>query len=771
MKLSRKINLVLLLIFTLFIVGGIALNEKYARMQTSKKVLNRIGYLIGVSKVDADQIVTNLLLKQNDGVSLYLERIKANEALSAISIISDEQYDEDKQRHKCIEAYVKSSMCVTDTNDLYVLYTQLKYGNSTYGYLKKVFAIQPEEIFSVAQMIKILLLLVPLLCTVFIAVSWMLKRIIVKPIDDICCRIQPLRKGDFNISLSPQKTEELKHLTDSIDDISRELKVNQDEKVRNSNLASIGLTTSMIAHDIRRPLSSMKALLSTIPEIKHDSEQLKQMMTAVDSSISRTNNLLNDILEFSKDESALKITKNDPQSFISAALSDVLRALPGLDVNITYSLKHKNSLLVDSTRMMRVLVNIVGNALEAMKGGGNLWFKTNDLINTDLGHRMLLIVGNDGPLIPEEIQDKLCDPFFSHGKKGGTGLGLAICKKIIDLHGGTISISSCKVQNTSSVKTEFIINLPATEDRLYIREAELIRHSDEMTAFFRESEARDEFGDTANISEFMKYHKMHDHPFYLLIVDDEPLFRETFRAMLSSIQQIKDHVRIIEADSAEIALRQFEAREFDYVVTDIDMGKNQMNGYEFATRILKKYKKSYVLIHSNKRCGEMDTGVRQIRSSKFMGFLPKPISKSDMLQFLSRKTFEIGGSDKLALSKLSKCILILNDDDALLASFSIVLRRHVDSILLAEDYDSAVNQYLGNNVDLIISDINLDSDKDGYDFLEYIRSKNEHIPFFMVSGFSKKEEESKSKERGANGYLQLPLEKNELMNLIHNAFN
>jgi hypothetical protein len=55
---------------------------------------------------------------------------------------------------------------------------------------------------------------------------------------------------------------------------------------------------------------------------------------------------------------------------------------------------------------------------------------------------------------------------------------------------------------------------------------------------------------------------------------------------------------------------------------------------------LEKYPETYVLIHSNKRRGELDKDIRQIASDKFMGFLPKPMKASELLQFMACKTFD-----------------------------------------------------------------------------------------------------------------------------------
>lgn len=546
----------------------------------------------------------------------------------------------------------------------------------------------------------------------------------------------------------------------------REKELNKEKQLREqSALAAIGRSAAMIAHDVRKPLTSLKAFLNILPEKRNDLEFIRKITSNLEKATNNTNQMLSEILEFSRDADSLDKRNNDPQSIVIAALGDALRNEGDVDIGISYFLGHKNYLNVDNDRIIRVITNIISNAIDAMGGKGNLWFRTIEIGNKEGNDFIEIIIGNDGPVISEDIQKKIFEPFFTKNKKGGTGLGLAICQKIVEMHGGKISVSSFVADGSN--KTEFTVELPASPGSLKVNEAELIHHSSELKPFRDKEVIHQEYGTSENMTAFLELHKKHGRPLYLLLVDDEPLFRETVRSLLNSIPQVKDHVKVIESNSAEVALRQFESGKFDYVITDIDLGKNRMDGYEFAGIILDNYPNTYVLIHSNKRKEEMDKNIRELRNPKFMGFLPKPMTQPELFQFLACKSFETKKQKINADKKGEKNILIVNDDEDFLLSYKILFGSQNVQIHTATNMADALRSLVENKIDMILSDINLGDNKpNGYDFLKQVREEGQSIPFYMMSGYSKNSEEPKAVKMGANGYLQLPIEKSQIEELI-----
>jgi CheY-like chemotaxis protein len=225
--------------------------------------------------------------------------------------------------------------------------------------------------------------------------------------------------------------------------------------------------------------------------------------------------------------------------------------------------------------------------------------------------------------------------------------------------------------------------------------------------------------------------------------------------LFDQIGTVKDHVEMTETDNAEEALKLFATQQFDYVIADIDLGKNRMNGYEFARVVLDMHPDTRVLIHSNKRKNEMDKNIRQIASANFMGFLPKPMKQSELLQFLACKTFEVPSSASKDAEK-RKCILVVNDDDGVRIALRFQLKAAGDvQVVEASGVSDALAKLSQNSVDVVLSDINLgEGEPDGYELLKKVRSNDPNKPFYLISGYSHATESPKAKEHGANGYLQ-----------------
>jgi CheY-like chemotaxis protein len=183
-----------------------------------------------------------------------------------------------------------------------------------------------------------------------------------------------------------------------------------------------------------------------------------------------------------------------------------------------------------------VFVNLIVNAVDAMPKGGNLAISCQRN-----GERLQLQFVDDGMGMPDDVQQKIFEPFFSTKGAHGTGLGLSVSYSIIERHEGTISVSS-ELGNG----TVFTIDLP-----LRVR-------------------------DIAKVDELKP---KDDLPgFTILVVDDEMPVRETLAEMLRAANH-----RVETAEGGQQALQKLKSRTFDFVFTDLAMP--EMDGWETARAI------------------------------------------------------------------------------------------------------------------------------------------------------------------------------------------
>ena len=233
--------------------------------------------------------------------------------------------------------------------------------------------------------------------------------------------------------------------------------------------SAIAQTTQMVAHDVRRPFALLKSALSilqhanTIEDVK---KSMKVITPSLEKAIVSVNGMLGDIMEFGRTEKPMT-ESNSVVTLLESSLSEVFQIYPNSKVSIRYNLNYAHEVEVDMNKIQRVVSNILGNAIQAMKEQGEIWF----IISESDGF-VEFRIGNDGPSISADDFAKLFDVFYSKGKKSGTGLGLAIAKKVVKAHGGEIR---CQYANEKK-HVEFVFTLPASQ-RNDERKTESLPHS------------------------------------------------------------------------------------------------------------------------------------------------------------------------------------------------------------------------------------------------------------------------------------------------------
>jgi|GEM_PF-1432037 len=708
-------------------------------------------------------LISVLLQKDGPGVSAmrrYLNQIVIDERLASADFVNLGP-DSEKLLNKCYSykpdetAAANIPSChFVENNQLYVV-QEFTSGSRTIGYLVK------SRQLSLIPRIKFIfqrpMLTAWMAFVVIFGIYYMFELHIhlVKPLTFLSRRADKLR------------IDEVKHYKlYEVNFLAQALVKAQHDIVNKSRLAAIGQSVTMIAHDIRKPFANMKALLDILPERRNDDMFVRQATAQVKDSVRRADAMMHDMLEYSRmmkvDKAAVGI-----QSVVSSAIGDVFKNAGPVDIAVDYIFYHKTRVYVDETGIARAATNIMENAVEAMRGNGHIWIETRDL-DCAYEKQVEFTIANNGPMIPADDIDHLFEPFYTKGKKGGTGLGLAICQKIVTANGGKIEVRSI------DERTEFIFTLPAGKGEEHIDESQLVHHSREIRDIMPiEPENRSLSED---IGIFMKLHQERGVKSYLLIVDDEPLFRETIRALINRIPEVRENLKVIEADSAEVALKQFEAREFDYVISDIEMGRRNMDGYEFANEVLDRYKNTFVMIHSNKRIHGKDENL--MGRVRFQGFLPKPMDEGELMYFLAGKIFEQPGQHGGTVANITpdihpdapetKKLLVVNDEDFMRIALRCQLRKMGGvQVFEAGGMSDAMKIFDAHKIDIVLADINLgDINHDGYDVLRSAKERSTATKVYMMSGMQKEDEWPKAEASGADGYIQIPYEEEDLRKVV-----
>lgn len=237
--------------------------------------------------------------------------------------------------------------------------------------------------------------------------------------------------------------------------------VSEPEIRRQERQTALNEVSSFLAAEIREPMGYIRAQLE---EVTGDGALDFDAQTSIEAAmrdLMRMESLLNDILDFAK---PLALDRRPCR--VTAVLEDAL-ALVATDLKVNRIEVTKEwparlgQVRWDKEKIQHAFLSIFTNALEAMSPGGNLRIT----VSQKRGRQpeMVIRIHNDGAPIPEELGEKIFEPYFTT-KRSGTGLGLAMVKKIVDEHDGHIAIDSRPQEGTLVT-----ITLPAIRPRLPYR--------------------------------------------------------------------------------------------------------------------------------------------------------------------------------------------------------------------------------------------------------------------------------------------------------------
>jgi len=208
-------------------------------------------------------------------------------------------------------------------------------------------------------------------------------------------------------------------------------------------MVAAGRVASMVGHDLRGPLQTIR---NAVYLLKRTPEKSEELLSIIKDAVQRSTEMLGEFRSRTRD-TPLKIETTDLAALLNATVKEIqlpesvkmdLRAGDGLD-----------AVSLDPLKIRRVLDNLVVNALDAMPDGGVLM-----MIVGKEEDEIVMIVSDTGVGIPEEEMPNLFKSFYTTKRKG-LGLGLAYCKRAVEAHGGSITVKS-KV----GVGTTFTVELP-----------------------------------------------------------------------------------------------------------------------------------------------------------------------------------------------------------------------------------------------------------------------------------------------------------------------
>lgn len=234
--------------------------------------------------------------------------------------------------------------------------------------------------------------------------------------------------------------EEIKRHTEELElrvaERTAELVETHKRLVHQERIAALGRTAAQVAHEVKNPLAG---LLLYSMHLKSKLEKASESEAAlVDKIVNTINHLIarvEQILGFARPLS-LSLRSGDLNQIINEVLELLRPQMIANKIDLHLSLSEQGAGMIDETSMRGSLMNIIVNAIEAMPQGGHLTVTSEWMSDT-----LSLEIADTGRGITDEDAKKIFEPFYTT-KEQGLGLGMPYARKIIEQHGGAISVSS-----------------------------------------------------------------------------------------------------------------------------------------------------------------------------------------------------------------------------------------------------------------------------------------------------------------------------------------
>ena len=228
---------------------------------------------------------------------------------------------------------------------------------------------------------------------------------------------------------------------------------------RQEKLASLGVLAAGVAHEIRNPLTAIKARLFTQRKNLAKDSPAFEDSTVISNEINRLELIVKDVLQFARPNEPKLVPMTGAQ--ILKEVCDLLRPhYAKQSIAILVDSYSEAAFNADPSQLKQVLLNLIRNSAESIEADGQIILRVREARAKLRGQNrrvVVLEVRDNGKGIPPEVQKRLFDPFFST-KESGTGLGLSIAARIVERHSGALEF-----QTRPGHGTVFGIVLPALE--------------------------------------------------------------------------------------------------------------------------------------------------------------------------------------------------------------------------------------------------------------------------------------------------------------------
>jgi len=499
-----------------------------------------------------------------------------------------------------------------------------------------------------------------------------------------------------------------------------------------------------MSHELRTPLNAILGMSEGLQEQVFGSlnERQQKAIATIERSGRHLLELINDILDLSKIESGkleLQISEVSVTSLCESSLTFVKQIAMKKNIKLNLQISQEiGSIHVDNRRIRQVLINLLSNAVKFTPEGGNVTLEVrleSDKAMQKSPSQILFSVKDTGIGIAPEDMDKLFQSFVQIDSSlsrqyTGTGLGLSLVRRMVELHGGSVTVES-EIGKGSC----FTVKLPYQQkQQVTISQAPVVFPSCTLPI----------------------------NNFQVLVIEDSIAASDQIVRYLNEVK-----MQVIVYPRGEGAIEEALRIQPALIILDIQLPK--LSGWEVLTQLKAhpQTKNIPVLIVSvvDERSKGICLGAAE--------YLIKPITREQLrttIDKLRQPNWETYTSLMVVREKSepeSPLILLAEDNQANIDTISDYLTCRGYQLVIAKNGQEAINIAKAEKPDLILMDIQMPG-MDGMEATRQIRSESElaRIPIIALTALAMTGDREKCLAAGANEYLTKPIKLKQLANTI-----
>jgi signal transduction histidine kinase len=269
-----------------------------------------------------------------------------------------------------------------------------------------------------------------------------------RPLADLARRADAIAAGQIAEGPPIHGPGEIGVLAQSVDEMAKRIAERAElasALARGDRLASVGVMSAQVAHEINNPLTTVLGYAKLLQEDKPEGHPDRAALELIADEAERMKKIIGGLLEYARAPRPSEPTLTPgvtgtamPEVVVRHVGALVAPQLRRVRATLVTDVTATAPIAIEAHALQQVLVNLVQNAAQAMTAGGTI---TVTATAAPGGVATIVSVADDGPGIPPADRARIFDPFFTTKAPGtGTGLGLAVCKHLVAVAGGTIEL-------------------------------------------------------------------------------------------------------------------------------------------------------------------------------------------------------------------------------------------------------------------------------------------------------------------------------------------